>query len=146
MATFEQRFLDKLLQLAGGPGVPVSNSELRNALGWQADTYDREKSKLLKAKLIFRAKGQGGSVLVPPIAPTKQPVSSEDPINAFISYSHNDQSIKDQLVKHLGPLRRLGLINSWHDGELNQEMRGTGRFRETWIEQKSSFFLFQSTS
>ena len=26
--------------------------------------------------------------------------------------------MKDQLVKHLVPLRRLGLVSDWHDGEL----------------------------
>lgn len=118
MATFGQRFLDKLLQLAGGPGVPISNAELRTALGWQPDTYGREKSKLLKAKLIKSAKGQGGSVLIPPSAPAKSTVPAQQAISAFISYSHADQQLKDQLIKHLVPLRRLGLINSWHDGEI----------------------------
>lgn len=31
------------------------------------------------------------------------------------SYSHADEALRDQLEKHLSPLKRLGLIDSWHD-------------------------------
>jgi hypothetical protein len=33
----------------------------------------------------------------------------------FFSYSHDDESYRDQLEKHLSPLKRQGLIDSWHD-------------------------------
>ena len=118
MATLGQRLLEKLEQLAGGSGVPVSNSELRSALGWQQDTYTREKDKLIKAKQVLRAKGQGGSVILPPAASPAPNKPLDVTLSAFISYSHADQAIKDQLVKHLVPLQRLGLINSWNDGEI----------------------------
>ena len=36
----------------------------------------------------------------------------------FISYTHADTALKDQLVQHLAPLRREGLIDLWHDGLL----------------------------
>lgn len=36
----------------------------------------------------------------------------------FISYTHTDTALKDQLVQHLAPLRREGLIKLWHDGLL----------------------------
>lgn len=36
----------------------------------------------------------------------------------FISYTHADSALKDQLVRHLAPLRREGLIDLWHDGML----------------------------
>lgn len=36
----------------------------------------------------------------------------------FISYTHADSALKDQLVRHLAPLRREGLIDLWHDGIL----------------------------
>jgi WD40 repeat protein len=37
------------------------------------------------------------------------------PQRIFISYSHADLHLKEQLLEHLDPLRREGLIESWHD-------------------------------
>jgi hypothetical protein len=34
---------------------------------------------------------------------------------AFISYSHRDESFRQELEAHLSPLRRQGLISVWHD-------------------------------
>jgi hypothetical protein len=36
-------------------------------------------------------------------------------LNVFISYSHADEQAKDDLLKHLEPLRRLEIIKAWHD-------------------------------
>jgi len=36
----------------------------------------------------------------------------------FISYTHADSTLKEQLVRHLAPLQREGLIDLWHDGML----------------------------
>lgn len=36
----------------------------------------------------------------------------------FISYSHKDQGLKDDLIKHLSPLTRLNLVAEWHDGKI----------------------------
>lgn len=36
----------------------------------------------------------------------------------FISYTHADTALKDQLVQHLAPLQREKLIDIWHDGLL----------------------------
>ncbi len=33
----------------------------------------------------------------------------------FISYAHKDEPFKDDLVKHLRPLQRLGLVEQWND-------------------------------
>ncbi len=36
----------------------------------------------------------------------------------FISYSHNDKDYLDELLKHLSPLKREGLIGSWIDRQI----------------------------
>lgn len=33
----------------------------------------------------------------------------------FFSYAHRDDRLRDELYKHLAPLRRSALIESWHD-------------------------------
>jgi len=37
------------------------------------------------------------------------------PVEIFIAYAHADEPLKDELLKHLSPLRREGLIREWHD-------------------------------
>jgi hypothetical protein len=37
------------------------------------------------------------------------------PIDAFISYSHADEPLQQQLLKHLKPLEREGIIRPWWD-------------------------------
>ncbi len=37
------------------------------------------------------------------------------PIEIFYSYSHNDESLRDRLEKHLVTLKNSGLIAGWHD-------------------------------
>jgi hypothetical protein len=40
----------------------------------------------------------------------------------FLSYSHADEALRDQLEKHLSSLKREGVISSWHDRRI---MAGT---------------------
>jgi len=37
------------------------------------------------------------------------------PIDVFVSYSHQDEILRDELAKHLKILERTGVIRSWHD-------------------------------
>lgn len=37
----------------------------------------------------------------------------------FVSYAHKDKALKERLEEHLSNLRYRGLINIWHDGEIN---------------------------
>src|SRR3954451_910380 len=37
------------------------------------------------------------------------------PLKIFISYSHRDERLKDELYAHLSVLEREGLVKSWHD-------------------------------
>lgn len=55
-------------------------------------------------------------------AMTTQPTSTEvnakqtsEPLQVFISYSHRDEDLREELDLHLSNLRRQGKINAWHD-------------------------------
>jgi hypothetical protein len=39
-------------------------------------------------------------------------------VNVFISYSHRDETLKQELLNHLNSLKKRGLISDWHDGEI----------------------------
>lgn len=41
------------------------------------------------------------------------------PIAAFISYSHNDHTLKNELINHLSPLVRMNKLKIWEDGEID---------------------------
>jgi hypothetical protein len=47
-------------------------------------------------------------------APTTASIPPE-PIQVFISYSHQDEGLREELVVHLSNLRRQGIISAWHD-------------------------------
>ena len=46
-------------------------------------------------------------------APAPQPADA--PIEVFISFSHKDDDLREELVTHLSNLRRQGKISAWHD-------------------------------
>ncbi|WP_438038181.1 TIR domain-containing protein [Sorangium sp. So ce128] len=50
-------------------------------------------------------------------APFRHPVTPAPrrPARLFFSYSHKDEALRDELERHLAPLKRDGLIESWHD-------------------------------
>ncbi len=39
-------------------------------------------------------------------------------LNLFFSYSHRDESLRDELEIHLAILKRQGVINAWHDRQI----------------------------
>lgn len=40
------------------------------------------------------------------------------PLRVFISYTHSDEKLKDELRAHLAPQRRAGLLADWHDRDI----------------------------
>ncbi len=42
----------------------------------------------------------------------------EAAIEVFYSYAHEDETLRDHLVKHLSIMKRRGLILDWHDREI----------------------------
>lgn len=43
---------------------------------------------------------------------------SPDAIEVFFSYSHQDENLMQELVKHLSLLKRQGVIRNWHDRQI----------------------------
>ncbi|MEN8444850.1 MAG: TIR domain-containing protein [Cyanobacteria bacterium J06555_13] len=39
-------------------------------------------------------------------------------IQVFFSYSHSDEKLRNELAKHLGLLKRKGVIDTWHDRDI----------------------------
>jgi hypothetical protein len=40
---------------------------------------------------------------------------SSQALEVFFSYAHEDEKLRDELVKHLSLLKRQGVIRDWHD-------------------------------
>lgn len=51
-------------------------------------------------------------------------------IKVFFSYSHQDESYRDELEKHLMALKRQGVIDSWHDRRILPGEEWAGRIDE----------------
>ena len=109
--SFRDLFLEKLRELAGDEQKLIGNTSVREALGWDDDRYKRVKSQLLDEKLIVIGRGYGGTVGLASAPGSKA-------LTLFISYSHADELLKNELLKHLAPLKRLKLIEAWHDRKL----------------------------
>jgi hypothetical protein len=48
------------------------------------------------------------------------------PIEIFISYSHKDEALREQLGTHLSLLRREGVIDEWHDRRIDAGQEWAG--------------------
>jgi TIR domain len=109
--SYRELFIDKLKELSGGEQKLVSNTAVRDALEWDEERYARIKAQLVDERVILVGRGQGGTV---GLADTP----GEPALKVFISYSHADEALKDELLKHLSPLKRMNLIEEWHDRKL----------------------------
>lgn len=109
--TYRDLFVDALKELSAGEQKLVSNAALRQRLGWDDDRYRRIKDQLASEDKLIVGRGYGGSVGLANAPGTKA-------LSLFISYSHADETLKDQLCKHLTPLKQMGLIESWHDRKI----------------------------
>jgi hypothetical protein len=54
-------------------------------------------------------------------------------LDVFISYSHQDEDLKDELVNyHLKLLQRDGKINTWQDRDIEAGAEWAKRLGSTW--------------
>jgi TIR domain len=107
VGTLEERFLAAIEHLQDTPSGLVIDRILRDHLDWKEERYNSTKASLKNSGKIIVRRGPGG--------PVKLPTSSNSAKKVFISYSHVDAEIHRQLVVHLQPLCRQGLIEIWHD-------------------------------
>ncbi|WP_198018025.1 toll/interleukin-1 receptor domain-containing protein [Burkholderia sp. WSM2230] len=118
--TFADRFLARLRELTNENRDMITNKTLRESLGWDDDRYQRVKRNLVAQQLV--KVGQGHSGLIGIADSSAAPGPTHDggirPLTLFLSYSHADEQLKNELLKHLVPLQRMGLINAWHDRKL----------------------------
>src|SRR5262245_56487929 len=47
-------------------------------------------------------------------------------LEVFCSYAHEDEALRDELVKHLSPLQRQGVITAWHDRKITSGTEWAG--------------------
>ena len=52
------------------------------------------------------------------------------PYSVFISYSHRDRGLREELEKHLSNLRRQKMIASWYDGNISPGTEWEAQIRE----------------
>lgn len=109
--TYREMFLDKLKELTTSDRQLVPNRDVRDGLAWDDGRYDRIKAQLSDEGLIIVGRGYGGRVGL-------RDAPGTSPLKVFISYSHIDEKIKNDLQKHLSPLKRMDLISEWSDREI----------------------------
>lgn len=109
--THREIFLDRLKKLSNGEQKLIGNIKLRKSLKWEREKYDRIKAQLREENLVVMGTGQGGSVGLANLQGTNA-------LRLFVSYAHADERLKDELLKHIEPLKHLNLIESWDDRKL----------------------------
>lgn len=62
----------------------------------------------------------------------------------FISYSHKDETFKDELVGHLKVLQQIGLVEVWHDRRIDPGGDWAGEIDDALIEADITLFLISS--
>ena len=107
--TYRDILLSKISEFSNEGENFVPNKTIREALGWDDDRYWRIRQELLDEGRVVARRGQGGSVNL-----TDAPGAST--VSVLVSYSHVDVAFKNELLKHIEPLKRSGLIDTWHDG------------------------------
>lgn len=65
-------------------------------------------------------------------------------IKLFISYSHQDEKYKDQLLVHLSALKRRGIIEEWHDRELITGQEWDGKIKQELLDSDIIILLISS--
>lgn len=66
-------------------------------------------------------------------------------IRVFISYAHKDENYKDSLLEHMASLRRVGLIEEWHDRKIAPGKDWAGEISENMANSNLIIFLVSAS-
>lgn len=130
--TLEQKFVDTLCEMTEKtPTGRVTASALETKLGWATKgRFTRVRKALIEqGKIRAFPGGAGGSLECVTIPVTSQP------LKAFLSYAHADKALAKELLKHLEPLSRIGLVQRWHDGDISV---GKDWEKEIWSQLRAA--------
>jgi hypothetical protein len=105
------RLLEHLLQCESPGAGKVQESSAKP--GRQSVSRASE-VETVQIESIATGSPQTGSTETEPMKPAK----SEEPVEVFFSYSHADETLRDELAKHLKLLQRQGVIQAWHDRQI----------------------------
>lgn len=64
--------------------------------------------------VLLQSTPSNAAAPLPPCPPAPPPPATK-PIEVFISYSHKDDELREELVTHLANLKRQKKITAWHD-------------------------------
>lgn len=70
---------------------------------------------------------------------------SKKPVEVFISYTHEDELLKDELIKHLSTMKRNGVISVWHDRMITPGREWEGQLDEN-LEKSDLILLLVSAA
>lgn len=70
--------------------------------------------------------------------------STKKAVTVFISYTHADESFKDELIMHLSLMRRNGDVSIWHDRDIAGGREWKGEI-DTHLEEADLILLLIST-
>ena len=79
----------------------------------------------------------------PGVPPSQVPLAT--PVRLFYSYSHDDESLRDELAKHLAVMRRQGVISGWHDRRIGEGDEWKGAIDKN-LEEAQVILLLVSSS
>ena len=74
-------------------------------------------------------------------AASEKPSQPVKPVTLFISYAHEDQEYLAMLIKQLSDLKRIGIIQSWHDRMINAGDRWQDEIDQALEEARVIVFL-----
>lgn len=104
------------------PAAPVARQlDLRLKLNELTEERAALEERLAGAAGMDAGKTQTASNRLAEISDERIRILSElqhgkaEPVSVFISYSHKDRELREELEKHLAILRRNGFIRIWHD-------------------------------
>lgn len=101
-------------------------SEIKDSIEFVDDGLYKEIQKELILKYLDESPSDSGENATS----SNRENSKESIIEVFLSYSHEDEPLCNQLLNHLSSLRQQGMIKKWHD----RQIRG-GKERSHEIDQ-----------